>query len=132
MVVDCCVRHLPKSVATSWNAEVEREVKMVPTGKHDAKGRELFTRVAKTTVFLTGPHGSLAFKVGRGKGGHPVFTDSRENRTGDAPLTNRGPLPGERYTKPGPVRKLTATGWVAEVTRLIGAERARQVAADVA
>jgi hypothetical protein len=84
-------------------------------------GEEKWGRVVVRRVVLTRDSGErLAFKVGLGRDRQPVFTDDRETRTGAAAYTNRGPLPGGSYCKPGPVRKYTATGWAAEVERLIG------------
>lgn len=116
----------------NWTAEVVSE-QVVAIQENKQTGEKKAIRVTKRRVFLTAPGGraGLAFGVGRGANGRPVFTDEREAFTGAAPLTLRGPLPGERYTKPGPVRKLTPTAWSAEVARLIGAGRAAEVVAEL-
>lgn len=116
----------------AWTAELDRQHKIVPTGKRDPlTGREKVVRVTTITVFLMSERYGLAFRVGRGKNGMPVFTDEREAATGAAGLTHRGPCPGEQYTKPGPVRKLTPTAWVAEVSRLIGQQRAQEIVHEI-
>lgn len=102
-----------------WSADLTTEIVMVST--KDKQGNPCMIPIKKCRVEIKRGHETIVFKVAKGKNGLPVFTDSREAATGSAPLTTRGPLPGEQYTKPGQTRKLTPTGWAEQVERLIGA-----------
>lgn len=67
---------------------------------------------------------AIPFCVTRPKG-RLVFSDKRECSTGTAGSTGRwGTRPASR---PGPRRTLTPIAWVAEVSRLIGRERAEEI-----
>ena len=111
----------------SWNAElVVEEAKVFSpkdadgSVKRKKNGDPLTVFSVKRTIELTRGHLTISFPVSRGKGGHPVITDRRECSTGAAPLTLAGPCPGEEFTKSGRARKLTPTGWAADVEHLIG------------
>ena len=101
-----------------WDANMVVELIFVTTTDKD--GNTVRIPIKKRRVELVKDGRTMSFKVGTGQGGFPVFTDTRLQATGAAPLTNRGPLPGDQYNKPGPVKKLTPTAWANEVERYIG------------
>lgn len=108
-----------------WTAKLNSEPMIVTQQQKDGTVKRL--RVMRYWVEMSDGRHRLTFKVGKGKDGYPVFTDDRETRTGAAPVTHKGPLPGEEYAKAGSERKLTATGWANQVERLIGPAQVGQI-----
>lgn len=111
--------------ATQWKSTFHQEPAFVTQEQADGTKKQI--RVMRYRVEITDGHKKLVFRVGKGKDGYPVFTDDREARTGHANVSYRGPLPGERYAKGGPIRTLTPTGWANEVERLIGPMQIGQI-----
>ena len=113
----------------NWNAElVVEETKIFSpknvdgTCKLKKNGDPLKVFHTKRTIELTRGRQTLCFAVSRAANGCPLITDTREAATGACPETNRGPLPGADYCKPGKVKKLSPSEWGREVERLIGPE----------
>lgn len=80
-------------------------------------------------VVFRGDCDSVYFRVNRPRSGGLSFTDSRECKTGVAGTTGMwGTRPPMRASRP---RSLTPTALKLEVTRLIGRERAEQIAREV-
>ena len=119
----------------TWNASlVVGEEKSVPLHNDDGTpklskktGLPLVLKVVKRSIELTRGHLTMVFPVSRGANGNPIITDARAAATGSARLTNRGPLPGEAYIKPGKVEKLSPSGWAREVGHLIGEEAVTRI-----
>ena len=117
--VAAVMRIIESGPEDGWKANLNAEPVIINQQQADGSVKKI--RVVKYWVDMVSPDGQrMKFKVGKGADGHPVFTDDRATKTGAAPLTNRGPTPGEQYTKPGHEEKLTPTAWAGQVERLIG------------
>jgi len=111
-----------------WQAEVVTEHRIIPIHETNPQGKTVvkFCKVLVSHVVISKSGTEEArFRVNRRKDRRLTFTDKREQHTGTAGSTGQwGTRPA---SKPGPRRSLTPTAWKAEVSRLIGSERADEI-----
>jgi hypothetical protein len=115
------------AVRPKWRAELAarriypRRLVKTPDGetKEVSSPIDLFS-----VVLLRGEGERIPFHVSWPKG-RPVFSDSRECLTGTSGST--GVWGTRPPSKAGNRRALTSTGWVAEVSRLIGIDEAERI-----
>lgn len=116
-----------------WRAESEIRVFFVPTGKVTGAGKPKLRRVTVTSIHLLRERGAeidaIKFTVTR-RNGKISIGDRRGRETGVAG-TNGAFGTREPESPGGRVEQYSPDAWVREVSRLIGAERARSVLAEV-
>jgi hypothetical protein len=115
-----------------WQAEVVTMYRCIPMEERTAWGDPVITyrKVPVGYVVLSRPCGDeIRFRVNLRKDRPISFTDPREAMTGAGGTAGVwGTRPEQR---PGRCRSLTPSGFVAEVSRLIGTERAEEIVREV-
>ena len=101
-----------------YNADLVSEVVFVETIGKDGERKRIPVTKRRIELSASGKP-TIAFGVGKGANGQPVIGDKRMTVTGATQETNRGPLPGPTYCKPGHEVKQTPTAWFAENERLV-------------
>ena len=109
-----------------WAIETETRKTLVPSGGFTANGKQRMRPVYHRYIHLSrtfpsGHHSYLTFCVTKNKTG-VVVSDTREMKTGAAPVYNRQFMTAE-YAKPGKKKSMTPIAWLADVSpRLISRE----------
>lgn len=120
------VAHASASGAPRWQAGLDERRVYVKHRRRTADGetKTISRPLDLCYVILRRDDMKISFCITRPKG-RLTFSDRRECLTGTAGSTGQwGTRPA---SKPGKRRTLTPTAWVAEVSRLIGRDRAEEI-----
>jgi hypothetical protein len=121
-----------KAVSGRWQAEVVTEYRCIPMDELTPWGDVVtkFCNIGVTFVVISRGCTAIRFRVNRRDDRPLTFTDTRDEETGVAGSTG---LWGTRPpSRPGGRRRsLRPTGFVAEVARLIGTQRATDIVQQV-